>query len=93
MRAVTPLLWLIRGWQRISAILPPVCRFYPSCSRYAVEALQVHGLGRGLWLSTKRICSCHPFHPGGFDPVPPAGGALLTDLTPSGGSVGEQQRR
>ncbi|HQT46416.1 MAG: membrane protein insertion efficiency factor YidD [Acidocella sp. 35-58-6] len=47
------------------------CRFAPSCSAYAREALAVHGARRGSWLAVKRICSCHPWHPGGYDPVPP----------------------
>lgn len=62
---------LIRAWQAVSCWMPPVCRFYPTCSRYAVEALQVHGPIRGLWLAIRRVLRCHPFHPGGFDPVPP----------------------
>lgn len=46
------------------------CRFHPSCSGYAVEALQIHGLFKGLWLTLRRISSCHPWHAGGYDPVP-----------------------
>jgi putative membrane protein insertion efficiency factor len=55
----------------ISPILPPRCRFYPTCSQYALEALELHGAARGSLLTFVRICKCHPFHPGGIDPVPP----------------------
>ena len=62
---------LIRGYQLIvSPWLGQRCRFYPSCSNYALEALEVHGALRGSWLAVRRIGRCHPFHPGGFDPVP-----------------------
>jgi putative membrane protein insertion efficiency factor len=62
---------LIRGYQLVlSPMLGPRCRFYPSCSHYALEAIESHGALRGSWLSAKRICRCHPFNPGGFDPVP-----------------------
>lgn len=54
----------------ISPILGPRCRFYPSCSEYAEEAIKVHGAVKGGWLATKRICRCHPFNEGGLDPVP-----------------------
>lgn len=65
------LVMLVRFYQRaISVWLPPRCRFYPSCSQYAVEALQKHGPGQGSWLAAKRICRCHPLNPGGYDPVP-----------------------
>jgi putative membrane protein insertion efficiency factor len=65
------LLLLIRGYQRfISPLTPPRCRFYPTCSHYAVEALQHHGALKGSWLSLKRLLKCHPLHPGGIDLVP-----------------------
>ncbi|RMF60218.1 MAG: membrane protein insertion efficiency factor YidD [Calditrichaeota bacterium] len=54
----------------ISPLFPPSCRFYPTCSQYSVEAITEHGVMKGGWLSIKRILKCHPFHPGGFDPVP-----------------------
>ena len=67
------LTWPIVAYRRwISPALPDRCRFYPSCSAYAVEALSVHGARRGMWLTVKRLARCQPFHPGGFDPVPPA---------------------
>ncbi|WP_223826035.1 membrane protein insertion efficiency factor YidD [Spongiibacter pelagi] len=56
----------------ISPLMAPHCRFYPTCSQYAVEAIQQHGAARGSLLSAKRLCKCHPFHPGGYDPVPDA---------------------
>jgi putative membrane protein insertion efficiency factor len=60
----------IKGYQKcISPLLPDSCRFYPSCSAYSIEAIEHYGTIRGLWLSIKRILKCHPFHPGGFDPV------------------------
>jgi uncharacterized protein len=62
---------LIRGYQlAISPLLGPSCRFYPSCSHYAIEAIEAHGAIRGTWLTIKRIGRCHPWNPGGFDPVP-----------------------
>ena len=63
---------LIRLYQRtLSRLLPPVCRFTPSCSQYAVQALELHGLWHGSRLALRRLAHCHPFHPGGHDPVPP----------------------
>lgn len=62
----------IRFYQvAISPMLGPRCRFYPTCSSYALEAIKTHGLLKGSWLSVCRICKCHPFHPGGVDFVPP----------------------
>lgn len=61
----------IKGWRLISRHLPAHCRFYPSCSAYALEALEVHGAGRGSWLAARRVGRCHPWNPGGIDPVPP----------------------
>ncbi|MEZ4527491.1 MAG: membrane protein insertion efficiency factor YidD [Desulfobacterales bacterium] len=69
--AKTMLLMIIRLYQcTISPVLGPSCRFYPSCSQYACQAISRHGVWKGLVLSLKRILRCHPFHPGGFDPVP-----------------------
>jgi putative membrane protein insertion efficiency factor len=56
----------------ISPLKPPTCRFYPTCSQYALDALEEHGALKGSWLTVKRICKCHPFHPGGIDHVPPS---------------------
>lgn len=74
-RLLAPLTWLlillVRCYQLlISPGLPASCRFAPSCSQYMLEALQRHGAVRGAWLGTRRLLRCHPWHPGGFDPVP-----------------------
>ncbi|MDJ0828512.1 MAG: membrane protein insertion efficiency factor YidD [Desulfobacterales bacterium] len=64
-------LLIIKSYQFfISPLLGPACRFYPSCSEYAYQAVNKHGPLKGMWLSILRILRCHPFHPGGVDPVP-----------------------
>jgi uncharacterized protein len=65
------LVLLVRGYQvSLSPMLPASCRYYPSCSAYAIEALERHGALRGSWLAARRIARCHPFHVCGYDPVP-----------------------
>jgi putative membrane protein insertion efficiency factor len=77
----------IRGWRLISVHLPPRCRFHPSCSQYALEALTVHGAGRGAWLAIRRVGRCHPWHEGGLDPVPRPN--VRSSLTAPGGAAEE----
>ena len=67
---VTVLAALVRLYRAVSALTPPRCRFHPTCSAYALEALELHGAGRGSWLALRRVARCHPFHPGGVDHVP-----------------------
>ena len=65
------LLALVRGYQYVlRPALGSNCRFYPSCSNYACEAIERYGAARGTWLALRRIARCHPYHPGGYDPVP-----------------------
>ena len=64
------LIWFIRLYQRtLSRVLPRTCRFTPTCSEYTVRALTIHGFWRGLAMGCRRVCRCHPFNPGGYDPV------------------------
>ena len=65
----------------VSPVLPARCRFYPSCSAYSLEALQKHGAVRGTGLTIWRLLRCHPFHPGGYDPVPDPSGHRPADVT------------
>ena len=76
---IAPALWLIWLWQKTRPLRPPMCRFYPPCSDYAATALLTHGPFKGGWLAVRRVSRCHPFHPGGFDPVP--GTAALSATT------------
>lgn len=68
----TLLIWIVRAYRLVlSPMLGQNCRFYPSCSCYAIEALQTHGALRGSWLTVRRLGRCHPWNAGGLDPVPP----------------------
>ena len=76
-----PLLIVVRGYQRlISPLLPPSCRFYPSCSAYAVTALERFGPVKGTWLALRRLGRCHPWTDGGVDHVPAPPGQVLDEL-------------
>lgn len=92
-----PLIASVRFYQNaISPLFLPRCRYYPSCSAYAVEALQIHGAGRGSWLAARRLGRCHPWTPGGVDHVPGMvreehdGGEYHPDLDPDRHSDGDQ---
>jgi len=68
-RALIAIIQLYRAL--VSPLFPPSCRFQPTCSQYAIEAVERFGIIQGSWLAVKRILRCHPLHPGGYDPVPP----------------------
>ena len=88
------LLLLVRGYQLfVSPLLGPRCRFYPSCSAYAVTALQTHGALRGSWLAVRRLGRCHPWNPGGVDHVPPARPRPRGATSHHGGSAVTPSRR
>jgi putative membrane protein insertion efficiency factor len=79
------LLFIIAFYRKsVSNVLPASCRYYPSCSRYAGEAIARYGAGRGSWLAIKRIARCHPWHPGGYDPVERPQGFVTTSITTEG---------
>jgi uncharacterized protein len=69
--AARPLHALVRAYQRVRAGRPSPCRYLPTCSSYALDALETHGAARGAWLTTRRLCRCHPWGGQGWDPVPP----------------------
>ena len=70
-RSYSVIVAAIQGYGRwVAPAFPPACRFFPSCSSYAAEALERHGLAQGLQLTLRRLLRCHPYHPGGMDPVP-----------------------
>jgi len=75
------LILLVRGYQLLlSPVLGNNCRFYPSCSSYMIEAIEVHGIIKGIWLGTRRLLRCHPYSDGGIDPVPPRCGCSSSGI-------------
>ena len=86
--AARALLFAVRVYQAFfSALMPSACKFYPSCSHYAAEALQIHGARRGSWLALRRVLRCHPFTRGGVDLVPSMDESLRKDLSSAGFSL------
>jgi putative membrane protein insertion efficiency factor len=85
-RAVLGLLWVYR--RLVSPLLPRSCRFYPSCSAYAEQAVRTHGVLRGGWLASRRLARCHPWTPGGVDHVPPRRGSPAAPEPPTPAAAG-----
>lgn len=86
------LILAIRIYQKVSRLTPPVCRFRPTCSEYAVQALQQYGVLTGGWLAIRRICRCHPWNPGGYDPVPAPNLAVGAARTGGACNSGQKER-
>jgi hypothetical protein len=96
--ATRALLFAVRVYQTFfSALMPSACKFYPSCSHYAADALHIHGARRGTWLALRRLARCHPFSPGGVDLVPTSGtgsgDAGISDLSLSAFPSQRQESR
>lgn len=78
------LIWLLKGYRfAISPLYGQVCRYHPTCSAFALEAVQTHGAVRGTWLAARRVARCHPWAAGGLDPVPPAKNRRSSTLSTS----------
>jgi uncharacterized protein len=91
--AARTLLFAVRVYQAFfSALMPSACKFYPSCSHYAAEAVRIHGARRGSWLALRRVSRCHPFTPGGVDLVPDAADFPRESRSSAGFSLGENQK-
>jgi putative membrane protein insertion efficiency factor len=91
--AARPLHALVRAYRYLAAGRPSPCRYSPSCSTYALEALEVHGAGRGTWLIVRRLGRCHPWGGHGIDLVPPAASADVADRPESASAVAEPHRK
>lgn len=80
----TAVIWVLIAYRKVvSPLYGPVCRFYPSCSAYSLEAVTVHGLPRGSWLTIRRVGRCHPWNDGGVDHVPPGGRSFPDGKVPA----------
>ncbi|MDR3135639.1 MAG: membrane protein insertion efficiency factor YidD [Deltaproteobacteria bacterium] len=84
---VLRLIWIYQRF--VSPLKPPTCRFYPTCSTYAAQAFKRHGFLRGFWLAARRLARCHPFNPGGYDPVPQKKLPPATEKEPGKGQLGQ----